>query len=154
MNAHLDSDVKAPEGVKVGIAVSQYNKDITDKMLVSCREELVERGVLLKNIRAFDVPGAFELPLACQKMADTKNFDAVIALGLVIQGETPHFDFIAFEASHGIMEVSLKYNLPVVFGVLTTHNTGQAKARIRGGKKGDKGKEAALTALKMLQLNI
>lgn len=154
MSVHLDSDVKAPEGVKIGIAVSQYNKEITEKLLASCREELVERGVLLKNIQTFDVPGAFELPLACQKMADTKNFDAIIALGLVIQGETPHFDFIAFEASHGIMEVSLKYNLPVVFGVLTTHNISQAKARIRGGKKGDKGKEAALTAFKMLQLNI
>lgn len=154
MNVHLNSDLKAPEGVKIGIAVSQYNRDITDILLVSCREELVERGVLLKNIQTAEVPGAFELPLACQKMADTKNFDAVIALGLVIQGETPHFDFIAFEASHGIMEVSLKYNLPVVFGVLTTHNIGQAKARIRGGKRCDKGKEAAMTAIKMLQLNI
>ena len=150
---HLKSDVKAKKGAKIGIAVSQYNSEITSKLLESCQKELMKRGVSIKNIKTVKVPGAFELPYICQKLAKSKKYHAVIALGAIIQGETPHFDFIAFASSHGIMEVGLKYEIPVVFGVLTTKNLSQAKARIKGGKQGDKGVEAALTALTLINLN-
>ena len=150
---HLRSDVKAPKGAKIGIAVSKYNPEITSKLLESCQDELVVRGISLKNIYVVKVPGAFELPYACQELAESKKYDALIALGAVIRGETPHFDFIANATTHGIMDTSLKYKMPVAFGVLTTNNLKQAKDRVQGGKKGDKGKEAALTALKMINLN-
>ena len=149
---HLRSDVKAPKGARIGIAVSEYNPEITSKLLESCQDELVSRGLLLKDIHVVKVPGAFELPYACQKLAESKKYGAIIALGAVIQGETPHFDFIANATTHGIMDISLKYKMPLVFGVLTTNNLKQAKDRIQGGKKGNKGKEAALTALKMINL--
>lgn len=147
----LDSVKK---GVKIAIAVSDYNHDITQTLFESCQDELVDRGVELKNIRAVRVPGAFELPPACKRLAETKKYDAIIAIGAVIRGETPHFDTIAFAAGHGIMTVSLEFGIPVIFGILTTDNRKQAEARIRGGKRGDKGVEAALSALKMLQLKI
>jgi len=149
---HLQSDVKAPKGAKIGIVVSNYNHEITDALLDSCKKELAKRGILAKNLSSIKVPGAFELPLACQQMAESKKYDAVIALGCIIKGETPHFDFIANAVAHGIMDVSLKYKLSVVFGVLTTENLKQAKDRIKGGTNGDKGVEAALTALKMIQI--
>ncbi len=149
---HLKSDIKAKKNTKIGIAVSEYNAQITGKLLKSCQDELVKRGTDPKNIKVVRVPGAFELPYACNKLADSKKYDAVIALGAVIRGETSHFDFIAFASSKGIMEVGLKYGVPVVFGVLTTENLKQAKARIRGGSRGDKGIEAAITALKMIDL--
>ncbi len=154
MTHNLLSEVKAKKDVKIGIAASQYNTEISNTLLESCQDELVDRGVAIKNIDVLRVPGAFELPLACKKMADSKKYDAIIALGAVIRGETPHFDFIAFEAAHGIMKISLKYTIPVIFGVLTTDNLKQAKARIRNGNKGDKGVEAAITALEMLHLKI
>lgn len=150
---HLKSDIKAKKDAKIGIAVSEYNPKISSKLLETCQKELVNRGVLSKNIKVVKVPGAFELPFVCQKLAKSKKYNAVIALGAIIQGETPHFDFIAFASSHGIMEVGLKYGIPVVFGVLTTDNLSQAKARVKGGKHGDKGIEAALTALKLINLN-
>ena len=150
---HLNSDVKAKKAAKIAIAVSEYNSEITSNLLESCNDELVVRGVLLKNIHIVKVPGAFELPYACQQLADSKKYDAVIALGAIIRGETPHFDVIAFATARGIMEISLKDKIPVVFGILTTENIKQAKARIKGGKTGDKGVETAITALKMINLN-
>jgi len=152
INKHLKSDVKAKKNAKIGIAVSQYNPEITNALLKSCTDELVKRGVLKKNIQIIEVPGAFELPYACQKLVDLKKFHAVIALGAVIRGETPHFDYIAFATSQGIMQIGLMYKIPVVFGVLTTEDIKQAKDRIKGGKKGDKGVEAALTALRTMNL--
>ena len=150
---HLCSDIKVKKDAKIGIVVSEYNSEISSKLLETCQKELLNRGVLSKNIKVVKVPGAFELPYICQKLAKSKKYHAVIALGAIIRGETPHFDFIAFASSHGIMEVGLKYGIPVVFGVLTTDNLSQAKARVKGGKRGDKGVEAALTALKLINLN-
>ena len=150
---HLKSDIKAKKDAKIGIAVSEYNPEISSKLLETCQKELIGRGVLSRNIKVVKVPGAFELPYICQKLVNSKKCHAVIALGAIIRGETPHFDFIAFASSRGIMEVGLKYGIPVVFGVLTTDNFSQAKARIKGGKRGDKGVEAALTALKLINLN-
>lgn len=152
LNPHQNSIIVAKKGVKIALVVSEYNDDITQPLFESCQDELVDRGVDLKNIKVVYVPGSFELPHACQGIAKSKKYDAVVALGAVIRGETPHFDTIAFAAAHGIMTVGLEHDIPVVFGVLTTDNRKQAEARIRGGKRGDKGKEAAITALKMLDL--
>jgi len=149
---NLGSKVQAKKGAKIAIAVSRYNREITSTLLESCKEELIKRGVLNKNIDVAEVPGAFELVYACKKLVNLKKYDAVIALGAVIRGETPHFDYIAFATAHGIMEINLENKVPVIFGVLTTNNLKQAKARIKGGNRGDKGVEAAITALEMINL--
>ena len=146
---NLKSSIKAKKGIKIAIAISQYNTDITSALLESSRNELVSRGVSDKNISITEAPGAFELPFVCQKLADSTKYDAIIALGAIIKGETPHFDFIASAVAQGIMDIGLKYKTPVIFGVLTTNNLKQAKDRIKGGIIGDKGVEAALAALKM-----
>ena len=112
---------------------------------------MLSHGVPETNIVRKDVPGSFELSLGAQKFAQEKETDAVICLGCVIRGETKHFDFICDAVAYGITEVSLKYNKPVIFGVLTTENEQQAYDRA-GGKYGNKGEEAALAALKMLLL--
>ena len=138
------------KNVKIGIVQSLYNSEITTSLLQSCTKELKRAGVSEKNIKLLTVPGAFEIPFACQKLAKSKKFDAVISLGAIIKGQTPHFDFIASSVADGIMEISLKYDLPVVFGVLTTNTLAQAKDRIAGGKRGDKGLEAAQTVVHML----
>ena len=140
----------AKKGVKIGIVVGEYNSEITDVLKESCLNELKKAGVLEKNIKIMFAPGAFELPYMCQQMSKAKKYHAVIALGAVIRGETPHFDFIAFNAAYGIMNISIKYDIPVIFGVLTTENIRQAKARIKKGRRGDKGVEAAQTALKVI----
>ncbi len=136
---------------KISIVQSAYNPKITDALRESCIEELKKADVLSENIHTSMVPGAFELPLGCQRAIQKDEPDAVIALGLVLQGETPHFDYVAGPASQGLMDVSLKYNLPVIMGILTTLNQEQADARVRGGSHGDKGIEAAQAALSMLQ---
>ena len=146
------SDIKAKKDAKIAIAVSKYNPEVTSALLESCRDELVSRGILLKNIVEIGVPGAFELVYACKKFVSQNKFDAVIALGAVIRGETPHFDFIAFASAQGIMELNLENKTPVVFGILTTNDLKQAKARVKGGSHSDKGFEAAITALEMINL--
>ena len=138
--------------VKIGIVKSTYNPKITDVLEQSCIKELKKAGVSAKNIWTLEIPGAYELPFGCQRLIKSKKVDAVIALGAIIKGQTPHFDFIAKSASIGIMDVSLKTNIPVIFGVLTTNNISQAKDRIKGGKRGDKGIEAVRATLKMLNI--
>jgi 6,7-dimethyl-8-ribityllumazine synthase len=150
---NLDYGAKADPASRIGIAVSRYNSEITQTLLKSCVKTLVEQGMKEKQIQVVEVPGAFELPYACQKMALSKKFDALIALGAIVKGGTPHFDFVAQAATQGAVEVSLKYNIPVIFGVLTTNDQEQARDRIHGGKNGDKGIEAALTALRMVNLS-
>ena len=151
---NFSAKVRAKKGSKIAIAVSRYNQEITTALLDSCKKELIKRGVSPANISVVEVPGAFELVYACKKFVDLNNFDAVIALGAVIRGETPHFDFIALSVSQGIMELNLENKIPVIFGILTTENLKQAKDRIKGGKIGDKAVEAALTALEMINLKI
>ena len=141
--------VCAKKSTKIGIVKSTYNSEITDVLESSCIKELKKAGVTEKNIKTMEVPGAFELPLGCKKMIKSKKVDAVIAVGAIIKGQTPHFDIIANACACGIMEASLKNNIPIIFGVLTTNNMSQAKARIKGGSRGDKGVEAALAALKL-----
>lgn len=147
-------DVALPSGknLKIAIVVSRWNEEVTGALLNGAVEALDEAGVSENNIIITYVPGTFELGLGAQYAAQDNSINAVITLGCVIQGETRHFDFICDAAANGIMNVGLKYNKPVIFGVLTTDSQEQALARA-GGKHGNKGVEAAVTALQMLAIN-
>ena len=134
---------------KFGIVVSEWNNSVTDSLLEGALQTLIHHGAARENIIITRVPGSFELSLGAQRLASKKDIDAVICLGCVIQGETRHFEFICNAVAYGITEVSLKYNKPVIFGVLTTDTYQQALDRA-GGKHGNKGDEAAVTAIKML----
>ena len=142
--------VKTPSTKKMhfGIVVSEWNPEITEALYKGAVATLLKYGAKKKNILRSNVPGSFELTLGAQRMCK-KKVDAVICLGCVIQGETKHFDFICEAVANGITALNIKYNIPVIFGVLTTNNMSQAQARA-GGKHGNKGVEAAVTALKML----
>ena len=135
---------------KIGIIVSNWNEEITGALYEAARECLIQHGIKKKNIVRKSVPGTFELSLGSLWMAEDKKIDAVICLGCVIKGETPHFDYICQAVAYGITEAGLKSRKPVIFGVLTTNTKQQALDRA-GGKYGNKGEEAALTALAMLQ---
>lgn len=134
---------------KFGIVVSEWNDQVTESLLTGAVETLLKHGVKKENIFRKNVPGSFELTLGAQWLAEIKEIDAVICLGCVIQGETRHFDFICDAVAHGITNVGLKFNKPVIFGVLTPDTLQQALDRA-GGKHGNKGDEAAITAIKML----
>jgi len=137
--------------MRIGIALARFNQAVTDRLLAGALEALVQQGVADDAIDVATVPGAFELPLCAQRLASTGRYDALICLGAVVRGETPHFDFVAGEAARGIAEVSRRLDLPVAFGVLTSDTAEQALARA-GGERGNKGAEAALTALEMVQV--
>ncbi|MDX2301396.1 MAG: 6,7-dimethyl-8-ribityllumazine synthase [Microscillaceae bacterium] len=134
---------------KFAIVVAEWNQEITEALLHGALNTLIKEGTQESNIIVKTVPGSYELSLGAQWMAQDPNIDAVICLGCIIQGETRHFDFIAQAVALGITEVSLKYNKPVIFGVLTPDTMEQALDRA-GGKYGNKGDEAAATAIKML----
>lgn len=134
--------------LKIGIVVSQFNNNITKPMLEGALETLSENKVKKENIKIIWVPGSFEVPLACQKLAQAKKYDALLAIGCVIKGETDHFYYICNEVSRGVMDVMLKFDIPIGFGVLTTQNLEQAQARSRG--KHNKGREAAEAALALV----
>jgi len=135
--------------LKVAIVVAEWNEDITEALYEGARESLLAHGLKKQNIIRKNVPGTFELTLGSLWMAEQKDVHAVISLGCVIQGDTPHFDYICQAVSYGITEVNIRTKKPIVFGVLTTLTKKQALERA-GGKLGNKGEEAALTALKML----
>ena len=134
-----------------GIVVSEWNNTITFALLSGALDTLKQAGAKDEQIEIIKVPGSFELPYAANLLAKRKEIDAIICLGCVIQGETPHFDFVCQACALGIMKVGLKHKKPCIFGVLTTLNNEQAVDR-SGGKHGNKGIEAAVTALKMLSL--
>ncbi|WP_421977598.1 6,7-dimethyl-8-ribityllumazine synthase [Roseivirga seohaensis] len=134
---------------KFAIVVSEWNEEVTESLYQGAYETLIANGASKENIIKKMVPGSFELSMGAQWMAQKEEIDAVICLGCVIQGETRHFDFICDAVAHGITNVSLKYNKPVIFGVLTPNTQQQALDRA-GGKHGNKGDEAAITAVKML----
>ena len=136
-------------GKTIAIIVSEWNDEITGSLYEAAYSTLLDHGAKRENIIRKDVPGSFELTLGAQWMAEKEEVDAVICLGCVIQGETRHFDFICDAVANGITQVGLKYNKPVIFGVLTPNNFQQALDRA-GGKHGNKGDEAAMTAIKML----
>src|ERR1700682_412007 len=133
-------------GLNFAILVARFNAAITEKLLAGAREAFTKCGA--KSQQVFHVPGAFELPLAAKKLAQRGGFDAIIALGAVIRGETPHFDYVAGAAAHGLQQVALETNVPIAFGVLTTDTNEQAESRA-GGERGNKGYDAAMTAIQM-----
>lgn len=134
---------------KFGIVVSEWNDEVTEALYTGAVQTLLENGVSRDNIYRKSVPGSYELILGGQWLAQEEEIDAVLCLGCVIQGETRHFDFICDAVAQGIKDVNLKFNKPVIFGVLTTDTMQQALDRA-GGKHGNKGDEAAITAVKML----
>lgn len=134
---------------KFAIIVSEWNTQVTEALYQGAFQTLLKEGATAENIIRKNVPGSYELSLAAQWMAQETTIDAVICLGCVIQGETRHFDFICNAVAYGLTEVALKYNKPVIFGVLTPNSQEQAMDRA-GGKHGNKGDEAAITAVKML----
>ncbi len=133
---------------KIAIILSLFNEFIGQKLLQGALNCLKENSIDDENIDLVKVPGAFEIPVTAEKLASLNKYDAIICLGAVIRGETPHFDYVANAASSGILQVSLKHTLPVIFGVLTTNTIEQAVERA-GGKDGNKGWDAALAALEM-----
>jgi 6,7-dimethyl-8-ribityllumazine synthase len=135
--------------LKIGIIVSRFNDDITKKMLTGALDCLKENNVKDENIKTVWVPGSFEIPLACERLAASKKYDALVTLGCVIKGETDHNYFISLEVSRGIMGTMLKYSLPIGFGIVTTNNLKQAQER--STVKNNKGREAAEAALVMIE---
>lgn len=138
-------------GARIGIAVSRFNSFIVESLLEGAVDTLRRHGAEEKDLEIVRVPGAFELPLVVKRMAAAKRFDAVIALGAVIRGGTPHFEYVAGECTKGLASVSLEYDLPMAFGVLTVDTIEQAIERA-GTKAGNKGAEAAMSAIEMVNL--
>ena len=147
----LEGKVVAPEGMKVGIIASRFNEIIVNKLLGGAVDGLVRHGVEEENITAAWVPGAFEIPVAASRMAQSGKYDAVICVGAVIRGDTFHYDYVCNEVSKGIAQVGLATGVPVLFGVVTTENIEQAIARA-GSKAGNKGYDCALSAIEMVNL--
>ena len=139
------------EGLKIGIVVGRFNDLITMRLLDGAKDALKRHGVKEEDVSLAFVPGAFELPLVAKKMALSKQYDAVITLGAVIRGATPHFDYVCNEAAKGIAQASYQSEVPVIFGVLTTETIEQAIERA-GTKAGNKGWEAATSAIEMANL--
>ena len=139
------------EGLKFGIVVARFNDFITNKLLEGAQDALLRHGVNEDDIEVTWVPGAFEIPLVAQKLANTKRYDAVICLGAVIRGGTPHFEYVASEVTKGIAQVGLSTGLPIIYGVITADTLEQAIERA-GTKQGNEGSKAALTAIEMANL--
>ncbi|MCQ2593690.1 MAG: 6,7-dimethyl-8-ribityllumazine synthase [Treponemataceae bacterium] len=137
--------------MKIGIVVSRFNEFITSKLLGGCVDGLKRHGVEDSDITAAWVPGAFEIPLIAQKMADSGKYDAIICLGAVIRGSTSHYDYVCNEVSKGVAQVGMNSKIPVLFGVVTTENIEQAIER-SGTKAGNKGYDCALSAIEMVNL--
>jgi 6,7-dimethyl-8-ribityllumazine synthase len=157
---HASGELRIPEGVgvymgspngarrSVGIVVGRFNGDITSRLLDGALEALGEAGVVRERIDVMPVPGAFELPLGAMALAKTRRYACIVALGCVIRGDTPHFEYIASEAASGLQVAALETGVPVSFGVLTCDSRRQAEERA-GGEQGNRGAEAARTALEM-----
>jgi 6,7-dimethyl-8-ribityllumazine synthase len=139
------------KGLRFGLVVSRFNEFFSQKLLEGAQDALLRHGVSEENIEVAWTPGSFEIPLIAQKMAQTKKYDAVICLGAVIRGGTPHFDYIASEVTKGIANVSLATGIPVIYGVITTDTLEQAVER-SGTKAGNKGFDAAMSAIEMANL--
>jgi len=146
---YLATDV--PADAKIVIIAARFNSDIVDELLAGAQRQLLKLGVSDDRLNVYRVPGAFELPVAAKWAADSKKYAAVICLGAVIRGDTPHFDYVAGEAARGIAAVSIAAGVPVIFGVLTTNTHQQALDRI-GGSHGHAGERAAEAALEMIAL--
>ena len=139
------------KGQTFGLVASRFNDFMTKELVSGCTDTLIRHGAEDKDITVVWVPGAFEIPLIAQKMAKTKSFDALICLGTIIRGATPHFDYISSEVTKGIAKVSLDNGVPVIFGIITADSIEQAVER-SGSKDGNKGRDAALSAIEMVNL--
>lgn len=139
------------KGMKIGIVLARFNEFIGSKLLAGAEDALIRHGVDEDDIEVAWVPGAYEIPLVAKKLATSEKYDAVICLGAVIKGNTPHFDYVSAEVSKGIAQVGLLSEVPVIFGVLTVDNIEQAIERA-GTKAGNKGSEAANSAIEMVNL--
>jgi len=142
---------EANSDTKIAIVISQFNEEIGNRLLDSCIKTLKKSGVLLENIEVIWVPGAFEIPLVAQKIAISHNVDAIITLGAVIKGGTPHFDYVCSECARGILDVQMKTGLPVIFGILTCNTPEQAFERSNKNEQ-NKGYQCAITAIEMINL--
>ena len=149
MNVY-DSNLDAT-GLRFGVVVSRFNHLISAALLEACEATLVERGALSEAIDVAWVPGAFEIPLAARAMAESGRYAAIVTLGSIIRGGTPHFDYVCIAVTDGVREVMRDTGVPLAFGVLTTDNVGQALAR-SGGEDGNNGRDAALAAVEMARL--
>jgi 6,7-dimethyl-8-ribityllumazine synthase len=138
-------------GLKVAVICARFNSFITDRLLAGALDALKRSGIKSKDIEVIKVPGSWELPLIAKILATAKRHDAIVAVGAVIRGETPHFDHVAAQAANGLSAVALETGVPVAFGVLTTNTVEQAIDRA-GGKSGNKGYDAAITAIEMADL--
>ena len=136
-------------GMRLAVVTARFNAHVTSALYDGCRDELGAHSLDLATLRSIEVPGCFELPLVAKTLAETGDYDAIVCLGAIIRGDTPHFDYVSSETASGIQRASLDTGVPVIFGVLTTDNEEQALARI-GGEAGHKGREAALTAIEMV----
>jgi 6,7-dimethyl-8-ribityllumazine synthase len=151
LSSYQPEEVPNARNMRFGIVVSEWNPEITFALRDAAKATLLKNGANEKDILIRHVPGSFELTLGAQLLAESEDFDAVICLGCVIQGETRHFDFICQGVTQGITQLTLMYKIPFVFGLLTTNTLEQARER-SGGKHGNKGDEAAITAIKMVAL--
>ncbi|MBI4286272.1 MAG: 6,7-dimethyl-8-ribityllumazine synthase [Chloroflexi bacterium] len=149
--ARLFEGMLLGKGLKFGVVVSRFNEFISKKLLEGAQDALLRHGVNQEDIEVAWVPGSFEIPLIAKKLAQTKRYDAVICLGAVIRGGTPHFEYIAAEVTKGIAQVNLETGLPVIYGVITTDNLEQAIERA-GTKEGNKGFAAAVSAIEMANI--
>lgn len=147
----VEGKVPSAKGMKFAVVVSVWNNSVTEALAKGAVEALCEYGANEEDIIVKTVPGAFELTLGAQIVAENTSVDAIICLGCVIRGETPHFDYICQSATQGITQLNIAYNMPVVFGLLTTETMEQAEER-SGGRYGNKGVEAAATAIRMVAL--
>jgi len=145
------SKMPSAANMKFGIVVAEWNEEITEALYTGAYNTLLENGANSENIIKKYVPGSFELTKGAKILAEYSDVDAVICLGCVIQGETPHFDFVCNGVTQGMTQLNLDYSIPFIFGLLTTLNLQQAKDRT-GGKHGNKGDEAAITAIKMIKM--
>jgi len=146
LQGHLEG-----KGIRVAIVVSRFNELVTGRLLAGAQDCLERHGCSDKDLTIVRVPGSWELPLAANRLAVTKRFDAIVALGALVRGETPHFDFLAAQVARGIAEVGMRSGIPVIFGVLTTETVEQALDRA-GAKTGNKGWDAAMSAIEMVNL--
>ena len=148
---HIDGALHENANLRIGIAVGRFNGFLVESLVEGALDALLRHGVLGENITVVRVPGAFELPLTAKRMAVTGNYDAIVVLGAIIRGATPHFDIVASESAKGLSHVALHHDIPVINGILTTENIEQTIERA-GTKAGNKGYEAAMTAIEMVSV--
>jgi 6,7-dimethyl-8-ribityllumazine synthase len=153
-NAPKTKSIDFSSDMKIAIVAARFNSEIVDELLRGCVARLKELKLAEANITVHQVPGAFELPLAAKLLATTKKFDAVICLGCVIRGDTPHFDYVAGECAHGIQQVALEHSLPIIFGVLTTNTEQQARDRLEAGRRAADAASEMIALARKIRSNI